>query len=123
MAFAIIRVLICFFTSTWTKVAWVNCFTVHLVKRTGLGFMIALGAAEGLAYLHHDCKPQIIHPKVVDMPQTKSMSAVAGSYGYIAPDKTTVSHMLTVLKIALVCTCLSPADRPSMREVINVDRV
>ncbi|RVW13597.1 putative leucine-rich repeat receptor-like protein kinase [Vitis vinifera] len=71
-------------------------------------FTIALGAAEGLAYLHHDCKPRIIHrdiksnnilldsnfeahvgdfglAKVVDMPQSKSMSAVAGSYGYIAP--------------------------------------
>ncbi|KAF0893045.1 hypothetical protein E2562_021308 [Oryza meyeriana var. granulata] len=24
-------------------------------------FMIALGAAEGLSYLHHDCKPRIIH--------------------------------------------------------------
>ena len=25
--------------------------------------------------------------KVIDMPQSKSMSAVAGSYGYIAPGK------------------------------------
>ena len=72
--------------------------------------MIALGAAEGLAYLHHDCKPKIIHrdiksnnilldenfeahvgdfglAKVIDMPQSKSMSAVAGSYGYIAPGR------------------------------------
>lgn len=71
-------------------------------------FTIALGAAQGLAYLHHDCKPRIIHrdiksnnilldenaeahvgdfglAKVIDMPQSKSMSAVAGSYGYIAP--------------------------------------
>ncbi|KAF3553748.1 hypothetical protein F2Q69_00017190, partial [Brassica cretica] len=71
-------------------------------------FGIALGAAEGLAYLHHDCKPRIIHrdiksnnilldenfeahvgdfglAKVIDMPVSKSVSAVAGSYGYIAP--------------------------------------
>ncbi|KAL7196954.1 hypothetical protein ACSBR1_036878 [Camellia fascicularis] len=70
--------------------------------------MIALGAAQGLAYLHHDCKPKIIHrdiksnnilldenfeahvgdfglAKIIDMPQSMSMSAVAGSYGYIAP--------------------------------------
>lgn len=33
-------------------------------------------------------------------------------------DETTVSHMLTVMKIALVCTCMSPAERPSMREVV-----
>ncbi|MCD7466148.1 hypothetical protein HAX54_002563 [Datura stramonium] len=169
-------------------------------------FMVAVGAAQGLAYLHHDCKPRIIHrdiksnnilidekfeahvgdfglAKVVDMPQSKSMSAVAGSYGYIAPeyaytmkvtekcdiysygvvllelltgrapvqpleqggdlvtwvkhyvrdhsltagildsrldleDETTVSHMLTVLKIALMCTRMTPYDRPSMREVV-----
>ena len=69
---------------------------------------IALGAAQGLAYLHHDCKPQIIHrdiksnnillddnfkahvgdfglAKLIDIPHSKSMSAVVGSYGYIAP--------------------------------------
>lgn len=73
-------------------------------------FMIAVGAADGLAYLHHDCKPKIVHrdiksnnillddhfeahvgdfglAKVIDMPHSKSMSAVAGSYGYIAPGK------------------------------------
>ncbi|RXH71338.1 hypothetical protein DVH24_018693 [Malus domestica] len=73
-------------------------------------FLIALGAAEGLAYLHHDCKPRVVHhdiksnnilldenfeahvgdfglAKVIDMRHSKSMSAVAGSYGYIAPGK------------------------------------
>lgn len=73
-------------------------------------FTIALGAAQGLLYLHHDCQPRIIYrdiksnnilldhdfeahvgdfglAKVIDMPQSKSMSAVAGSYGYIAPGK------------------------------------
>uniref|UniRef100_A0A0E0KSJ9 non-specific serine/threonine protein kinase n=1 Tax=Oryza punctata TaxID=4537 RepID=A0A0E0KSJ9_ORYPU len=166
-------------------------------------FMIALGAAEGLSYLHHDCKPRIIHrdiksnnilldenfeahvgdfglAKVIDMPYSKSMSAIAGSYGYIAPeyaytmkvteksdiysygvvllelltgrapvqplelggdlvtwvknyirdnslgpgildknldleDKTSVDHMIEVLKIALLCTSMSPYDRPPMR--------
>ncbi|KAE8677683.1 putative leucine-rich repeat receptor-like protein kinase [Hibiscus syriacus] len=165
-------------------------------------FMIALEAAEGLSYLHHDCKPKIVHrdiksnnilldekfeahvgdlglAKVIDMPQSKSMSAIAGSYGYIAPvciycmkvtekcdiynygdvllelltgktpvqpldrggdlntrvqhyvrdhsfdagilddclnlnDKSVVHHMITVLKIALRCTSMSPTDRPSM---------
>jgi len=75
--------------------------------------MIALGAAEGLSYLHHDCKPRIIHrdiksnnilldenfeahvgdfglAKVIDMPYSKSMSAIAGSYGYIAPGESQV---------------------------------
>ncbi|KAI9116399.1 hypothetical protein K1719_012566 [Acacia pycnantha] len=72
-------------------------------------YKIALGAAEGLCYLHYDCKPQIIHrdiksnnilldevyqahvgdfglAKLVDFSYSKSMSAVAGSYGYIAPE-------------------------------------
>ena len=70
-------------------------------------FSVALSAAQGLAYLHHDCKSRIIHrdiksnnivldgnfeahvdfglAKVVDMPKSRSVSAVSGSYGYIAP--------------------------------------
>ncbi|KAF5738525.1 leucine-rich repeat receptor-like protein kinase [Tripterygium wilfordii] len=169
-------------------------------------FTIAFGAAEGLAYLHHDCKPRIIHrdiksnnilldanfeaqvgdfglAKIIDMPQSKSMSAVAGSYGYIAPEyaytmkvtekcdiysygvvllelitgrtpvqpldqggdlvtwarryirdnsltsemfdtrlnlehQSVVDQMIAVMKIALMCTSMSPSDRPSMREVV-----
>lgn len=61
--------------------------------------------AQGLAYLHHDCVPQIVHrdiksnnilldetyeAHVADFGLAKNlddvtMSAVAGSYGYIAP--------------------------------------
>jgi hypothetical protein len=87
-------------------------------------FMVALGAAEGLAYLHHDCKPIIIHrdiksnnillddnfeahvgdfglAKVIDMPQSKSMSAVAGSYGYIAPGEPFLNSDL--IKLSFFC--------------------
>ncbi|KAJ7952688.1 Receptor kinase [Quillaja saponaria] len=76
-------------------------------------FEIAVGAAQGLAYLHHDCVPAIIHrdvksnnilldeelrPRVADFGLAKTlqrevggegggaMSRVAGSYGYIAPE-------------------------------------
>ncbi|MQL71035.1 hypothetical protein Taro_003352 [Colocasia esculenta] len=72
-------------------------------------YRIALGSAEGLRYLHCDCKPQIVHrdiksnnilmdesleahvgdfglAKLVDSSFSKTMSAVAGSYGYIAPE-------------------------------------
>lgn len=73
-------------------------------------FGIALGAAKGLAYLHHDCVPAIVHrdvksnnilldhdfvPRVADFGLAKTllhegsegaMSRVAGSYGYIAPE-------------------------------------
>lgn len=33
-------------------------------------------------------------------------------------DEIAVNHMITVLKIALMCTSMSPYDRPSMREVV-----
>ncbi|KAL0283881.1 UNVERIFIED_CONTAM: Receptor-like protein kinase HSL1 [Sesamum angustifolium] len=74
-------------------------------------FKIAMDAAEGLSYLHHDCVPPIVHrdvksnnilldadygarvadfgvAKVVDADGkgTKSMSVIAGSCGYIAPE-------------------------------------
>ncbi|KAL8151156.1 hypothetical protein V2J09_020964 [Rumex salicifolius] len=72
---------------------------------------IALDAAEGLSYLHHDCVPPIVHrdiksnnilldgefgarvadfgvAKAVEViaKGTKSMSVIAGSCGYIAPE-------------------------------------
>ena len=73
-------------------------------------YKIAVDAAEGLCYLHHDCVPPIVHrdvksnnilvdaefvAKVADFgvakmvtgisQGTRSMSVIAGSYGYIAP--------------------------------------
>ncbi|KAK3000123.1 hypothetical protein RJ639_024686 [Escallonia herrerae] len=74
-------------------------------------FRIALDAAEGLSYLHHDCVPPIVHrdvksnnilldgefgAKIADFGVAKigdavnqeadSMSVIAGSCGYIAPE-------------------------------------
>lgn len=70
-------------------------------------YRIALDAAEGLCYLHHDCVPAIVHrdvksnnilldgefrAKVADfgvakvVGGAKSMSVIAGSCGYIAPE-------------------------------------
>ncbi|KAF9589402.1 hypothetical protein IFM89_023678 [Coptis chinensis] len=74
-------------------------------------YKIVVDAAEGLSYLHHDCVPPIVHrdvksnnilldehfrarvadfgvAKVVDTAskESKSMSVIAGSPGYIAPE-------------------------------------
>ncbi|XP_039064806.1 leucine-rich repeat receptor-like protein kinase TDR [Hibiscus syriacus] len=70
-------------------------------------YKIALGVAQGVCYLHHDCDPVIVHrdlkpsnilldsemeARVADFGVAKliqsdeSMSVIAGSYGYIAPE-------------------------------------
>ncbi|KAL8027375.1 hypothetical protein ABFX02_14G091200 [Erythranthe guttata] len=75
-----------------------------------LRYKIAVDAAKGLCYLHHDCEPLIVHRDVksnnilldssfearvadfglakflVDGGASQCMSAIAGSYGYIAPE-------------------------------------
>ncbi|TVU33674.1 hypothetical protein EJB05_25507, partial [Eragrostis curvula] len=68
---------------------------------------VAAGVAQGLAYLHHDCHPSVIHrdiksnnilldanmeARIADfglarvLARNESVSVVAGSYGYIAPE-------------------------------------
>ncbi|XP_019159489.1 PREDICTED: receptor-like protein kinase HSL1 isoform X2 [Ipomoea nil] len=82
-------------------------------------FKIACDAAEGLSYLHHDCVPPIVHrdvksnnillnehfgAKISDFGVAKvvqrtnkgyaeSMSVIAGSYGYIAPEYAYTLHV------------------------------
>ncbi|KAB5573169.1 hypothetical protein DKX38_000363 [Salix brachista] len=89
-----------------------------------LRYQILLGAAQGVAYLHHDCVPPIVHrdikanniliglefePYIADFGLAKlvddgdlgrSSNTVAGSYGYIAPGK--FSMYISVLIFSLL---------------------
>ncbi|KAK9165718.1 hypothetical protein Scep_000909 [Stephania cephalantha] len=80
-------------------------------------YKIAVGSAQGLAYLHHDCVPAILHrdvkcnnilldskceayladfglAKLMNSPNYhQAISRVAGSYGYIAPGKYYTFHV------------------------------
>eukprot|EP01018_Ginkgo_biloba_P002128 Gb_35284 [translate_table: standard] len=170
-------------------------------------YKIALGAAQGLSYMHHGCSPPIVHrdiksnnilldsefkPHIADfglarivekLGQQDPMSAIAGSCGYIAPEyaytlkvneksdiysfgvvllelvtrkqpneadfgdhsdivrwvrnqihseqgvqavldfqiaDTYREELMIILRVSLLCTSTLPANRPSMREVVEM---
>ena len=89
-------------------------------------YNIAIGVAQGICYLHHDCDPVIVHrdlkpsnilldgdfeARVADFGVAKliqtdeSMSVVAGSYGYIAPGTLVVIFYYLIFPLVLkLCT-------------------
>ncbi|CAK9868613.1 unnamed protein product [Sphagnum jensenii] len=102
-----------------------------------LRYKVALGAAEGLAYLHHDCKPHIIHRDIKSnnilldaqfethvgdfglakliVQGSKSMSTIAGTYGYIAPEyayTTKVTEKCDIYSFGVVLLELLTGRRP-----------
>ncbi|KAI3454104.1 hypothetical protein Pfo_010767 [Paulownia fortunei] len=101
---------------------------------------IAIGAAQGLCYMHHGCTPPIIHrdvktsnilldsdfkAKIADFGLAKilikkgelnTMSAVAGSFGYIAPEyayTTKVNEKIDVYSFGVVLLELVTGREPN----------
>ncbi|XP_038884463.1 receptor-like protein kinase HSL1 [Benincasa hispida] len=101
---------------------------------------IAIGAAQGLSYMHHDCSPPIIHrdvkssnilldckfqARIADFGLAKmlarqgephTMSAIAGSFGYIAPEyayTTKVNEKIDVYSFGVVLLELTTGREPN----------
>ncbi|KAL2321335.1 hypothetical protein Fmac_030304 [Flemingia macrophylla] len=101
---------------------------------------IAIGAAQGLSYMHHDCSPPIVHrdvktsnilldsqfnAKVADFGLARmlmkpgelaTMSSVIGSFGYMAPEyvqTTRVSEKIDVFSFGVVLLELATGKEAS----------
>ncbi|KAG5524794.1 hypothetical protein RHGRI_031451 [Rhododendron griersonianum] len=101
----------------------------HIVLDWPKRLEIAIGAAQGLCYMHHDCTPRIIHRDVkssnilldsefkarmadfglakilAKRDELNTMSAVAGSFGYMAPEyayTTKVNEKIDVYSFGVV---------------------
>jgi len=101
---------------------------------------IAIGAAQGLCYMHHDCRPGIVHRDVktsnilldsefkariadfglakilVKRGELNTMSLVAGSFGYMAPEyayTTKVNEKIDVYSFGVVLLELVTGREPN----------
>ncbi|XP_022132218.1 receptor-like protein kinase HSL1 [Momordica charantia] len=101
---------------------------------------IAIGAAQGLSYMHHDCSPPIIHrdvkssnilldrefqARIADFGLAKmlarqgephTLSGIAGSFGYIAPEyayRTKVNEKIDVYSFGVVLLELTTGREPN----------
>ncbi|KAI5556589.1 hypothetical protein POPTR_018G057100v4 [Populus trichocarpa] len=112
----------------------------HSVLDWPTRFQIAIGAARGLCYMHHDCSTPIVHrdvkssnilldsefkARIADFGLAKmlakqgeahTMSAVAGSFGYIAPEyayTTKVNEKIDVYSFGVVLLELATGREPN----------
>ncbi|KAK6912763.1 Leucine-rich repeat-containing N-terminal, plant-type [Dillenia turbinata] len=120
--------------------AWNNGSVRDVVLDWPTRLQIALGAAQGLCYMHHDCLPPIIHrdvkssnilldsefkARIADFGlarilakrgEPNTMSAVAGSFGYIAPEyayTTRVNEKIDVYSFGVVLLELVTGREPN----------
>ncbi|XP_061369609.1 receptor-like protein kinase HSL1 [Gastrolobium bilobum] len=112
----------------------------HLVLSWPTRLKIAIGAAQGLSYMHHDCSPPIIHrdvkssnilldsefrasiadfglAKMLAKPgELQSMSVLAGSFGYIPPEyaySTKINEKVDVYSFGVVLLELVTGREPN----------
>ncbi|KAL9226855.1 hypothetical protein vseg_002620 [Gypsophila vaccaria] len=114
----------------------------HVVLDWPARLKIAIDAAQGLSYMHHDCSPAIIHrdvkssnilldaefnAKIADFGLAKilvkpggepnTVSAVAGSFGYMAPEycyTTKVNEKIDVYSFGVVLLELVTGKEPQI---------
>ncbi|KAM0026227.1 putative protein kinase RLK-Pelle-LRR-XI-1 family [Helianthus debilis subsp. tardiflorus] len=112
----------------------------HLVLDWPTRLRIALGAARGLCYMHHDCVPPVVHrdvkssnvlldnefnAKIADFglarilakeSELNTMSTVAGSFGYMAPEyahTTKVNEKIDVYSFGVILLELTTGKEAS----------
>ncbi|KAI8526118.1 hypothetical protein RHMOL_Rhmol13G0284200 [Rhododendron molle] len=79
---------------------------------------IALGAAQGLSYLHHDCSPRIIHRDILSKTANNAvMDTVDSEISATCKD---LGEVKMLFQLALLCTKRQPSDRPTMNEVSRI---
>ncbi|TQD91156.1 hypothetical protein C1H46_023275 [Malus baccata] len=112
----------------------------HIALDWPMRLQIAIGAAQGLCYMHHDCSPPIIHrdvkssnilldsefkARIADFGLAKifskdgdhhTMSAIAGSFGYMAPEysyTTKINEKIDVYSFGVVLLELTTGREPN----------